>query len=94
MVNDSCLRGHHSFFKKRWRKISLLSQPIITALNISRGNNVKFRLKEQSIQEAVKKKKRKKGEKKKLWKRHGSHMKTTIAEVTSSRTRCEKEHQR
>lgn len=35
-----------------WREISLLSQPIITALNISRENNVKFRLKEQSIQEA------------------------------------------
>lgn len=35
-----------------------MSQPIITALNISRENNVKFRLKEQSIQEAVKKKKK------------------------------------
>lgn len=69
-----------------------MSQPIITALNISRGNNVKFRLKEQSIQEAVKKKK--KEEEKKDWKRHGSHMKTTIAELTSSRTRCGEEHQR
>lgn len=37
-----------------WREIPLLSQPIITALNISRENNVKFRLKEQSIQEAEK----------------------------------------
>lgn len=63
-----------------------MSQPIITALNISRENNVKFRLKEQSIQEAVKKKK------KMHWKQHGSHMKTTIAELTSSRTRCGEEH--
>lgn len=41
-----------------------MSQPIITALNISRENNVKFRLKEQSIQEVVKKKKKGGGEKK------------------------------
>lgn len=34
------------------REIPLLSQPIITSLNISRENNVKFGLKEQSIQEA------------------------------------------
>lgn len=39
-----------------------MSQSIITALNISRGNNVKFRLKEQSIQEAVKKRKKKEKE--------------------------------
>lgn len=43
------------FFFKRWREISLLSQPIITGWNISRENNVKFRLKEQSIQDAGKK---------------------------------------
>lgn len=54
MANDSCLRGHHSFLRVEGR-YPLLSQPIITALNISRENNVKFRTKEQSIQEAKKK---------------------------------------
>lgn len=37
-----------------WREIPLLSQPIIPGLNISRENSVKFRLKEQSIEEAEK----------------------------------------
>jgi len=52
MVNDSCLEAITRFW--RWRAMLLLSQPIITALNMSRKNNVKFRLKEQSIQEAEK----------------------------------------
>lgn len=36
----------------RWRERALLSQPIILALNISRENNVSFRLKEQRIWKA------------------------------------------
>lgn len=51
IVNDSCLRGHHSFLKIEGER-ALLSQPIILALNISRENNVSFRLKEQRIWKA------------------------------------------
>lgn len=78
MINDSCLRGHHSL--GGWREIPPLSQPIIPALNISRENNVKFRLKEQSIHEAEKLHRKK----------HGTHMKTTRAELTSSRTQMQR----
>lgn len=46
------------FFKKRWREMSLLSQPIITGWNISRDNNVKFGLNEQSTQDAEEEKKK------------------------------------
>lgn len=98
MVNDSCLRGRHSFyfFSKMEEDI-----PFVTANHYSLEHKQREqcqvqveRTKYPGGSKKKKKEKEKEGEKKKLWKRHGSHMKTTIAELTSSRTRCEEEHQR
>lgn len=73
IVNDSCLRGHHSFLRMEG------DTPFVTA------NHSTLEHKQgKQCQVQVERTKNPEGRKKMHQKKHGSHMKTTTAELISS----------
>lgn len=79
MVNDSCLRGHHSFLRMEG------DTPFVTANHYSLEHK-----QGKQCQVQVERTKYPGGRKKLHQKKHGSHMKTTTAELTSSRTQMQR----
>lgn len=79
MVNDSCLRGHHSFLRMEE------DTPFVIANHSSLEHK-----QGKQCQVQVERTKNLEGRKKMHQKKHGSHMKTTTAELISSRAQMQR----